>query len=358
MAKEMNDIMQWYSSEGLNTKDLSKASKADVEKFKKAQGLMTMWGYKINPTPEQLKEIADSLIFFRRNNYKPEIFDQYEGEEGAKLKRLQQAMVDWRLESAESSELLADEGEAMAKEIEGAFDWWRDNGKNFNPKTALPEHLFIAEKIKAFVDSWKPRGAQQNFTWKRSQKAAKEVSEAIDLWRDNGKTFGVESLKVSHKDRANLIKLHDSMLEWRRNSATNISEAEAEQTVKDMINAMNWWKKKGKDYDPIKERLDAVPALFQWMRGKSKEMDVDDVDDARADQMKTLFQSWGAKKNQKPKAVAKEIEDALSWWRNKKFSVDSKGLGPSDEAKMTKLESLIQKWADVKASNESPSDLH
>jgi hypothetical protein len=73
--------------------------------------------------------------------------------------------------------------------------------------------------------------------------------------------------------------------------------------------------------------------------------------------MKTLFQSWGAKKNQKPKAVAKEIEDALSWWRNKKFSVDSKGLGPSDEAKMMKLESLIQKWADVKASNESPSDL-
>jgi hypothetical protein len=32
------------------------------------------------------------------------------------------------------------------------------------------------------------------------------------------------------------------MLKWRRNNATNISEAEAEQTVKDMINAMKWWK--------------------------------------------------------------------------------------------------------------------
>jgi hypothetical protein len=126
--------------------------------------------------------------------------------------------------------------EQRAQDLEDALNWMRNKGDDDDANDPTGDFRKL--------ESWTPRGAQQNFTWKRSQKADKEISEAIDIWRDNGKPFGVESLKVSHKERATLIKLHDSMLEWRRNNATNISEAEAEQTVKDMINAMNWWKQK------------------------------------------------------------------------------------------------------------------
>jgi hypothetical protein len=133
--------------------------------------------------------------------------------------------------------------EQRAQDLEDALNWMRNKGDEEDANDPTGDFRKL--------DSLLPK--------KRSQKADKEISEAIDLWRDNGKTFGVESLKVSHKERATLSKLHDSMLEWRRNNATNISEAEAEQTVKDMINAMNWWKKKGKDHTSnIGTRIEAV----------------------------------------------------------------------------------------------------
>lgn len=53
------------------------------------------------------------------------------------------------------------------------------------------------------------------------------------------------------------------MLEWRRGYASNISEVEAEQYVKEMINVMNLWKKNGKDYDPMEESLEIIPANSQ-----------------------------------------------------------------------------------------------
>ena len=107
-------------------KNLDSAPNADVEKFQKAQGLLALWGKKVKATPEQLKEIADSLIYFRRNNYKPEILDQ-EGEEGEKFKKLEHAILNWRATSAESSEISPGEVEGIAKEIECALDWWHTN---------------------------------------------------------------------------------------------------------------------------------------------------------------------------------------------------------------------------------------
>jgi DNA-binding transcriptional MerR regulator len=164
MMQEMNGIMNWFRSEGNHITDLTKISKAGAQKFKKAQGLLTLWGYKIDPSHEQLKEIAGSLVFFRRNKYNPEIFDQYDGEEGAKFKRLQHAMVDWRLKNAESSELFPDKGTAIAREIRTSLVWWSKNGEDFNPKTARPADVFSAGKMKLLLDMWIPPDAEQTFT--------------------------------------------------------------------------------------------------------------------------------------------------------------------------------------------------
>jgi hypothetical protein len=68
MAVEMNDIMSWYMLEGFKVKDLKLASRSDVSKFKKVQGFLSLWGNRYNPSIEQLKQIADSLVVFRRIN--------------------------------------------------------------------------------------------------------------------------------------------------------------------------------------------------------------------------------------------------------------------------------------------------
>ena len=97
---------------------------------------MKLWGYRVDPSAEQLKEIADSLIVLRRNNYQTNIFDDLDNTEDDKLKKLQKAMIDWRLNSAESSEVSHDEAKAVLFEMENSLNWWRDNGKSFNPDTS------------------------------------------------------------------------------------------------------------------------------------------------------------------------------------------------------------------------------
>lgn len=252
-AQQIEDIMSWYRSDGIGIQDLDATSSGDVKKFRKAQGLMALWGKKVDPTQEQLKEIADSLIYFRRNDYKPEIFDEFEGEEGEKFKKLEHAILDWRSNSAECGEIFSSgEVESIANEIESALDWWRTNCEDDDiPDFSRPEDVFSAEKVKLLVDKWDPSDSESNMTWKRTKKQSKEIQDAISLWRDHGKTFDFESLNLKPSQRETLLKLNDVVHEWRRMNASNISKDSAEHTVKEMINAMNWWKKKGKDYDAI-----------------------------------------------------------------------------------------------------------
>ena len=69
----------------------------------------------------------------------------------------------------------------------------------------------------------------------------------MELWRDNGKTFDVESLNIKPSERGVLLKLRETMLECRRSNASNLSPVEAEQIVKAIINGMNWWEKKARN---------------------------------------------------------------------------------------------------------------
>eukprot|EP00980_Cylindrotheca_fusiformis_P013283 scaffold3375_cov153-Cylindrotheca_fusiformis.AAC.8 len=451
MAKEMDEVLSWYLEKGYKIEDLSKVSKGYNAKFKKAQGLLSLWGMKAEPTPEQLKEIAESLIYLRRNGYKPEIFDTADGEEGAKFRRLQQAMVDWRLRGAEADTITSDEGDAFAREIESALDWFAENGESFDVKTANKEQIFAVERVKKIIDSWKPREAGEVFSWSRSKKPSKEIKDAISLYRDTGKIFDVGSLNVKPTEREALLKLQDAMLEWRRNNATNISEVEAEQTVKEMISAMNWYKTKGKEYDAASDRLESVPAmvrhkqvsealdefhndlgssnvdfkhlsrreqnkvakeldeamgwwqrngkkvdtkeaekdaemfgqaqilgqlwqkanmsrkdieeasdevlkLINWMRKKSKSFDFDSVFDPKADMLQKLFQTWTGKKERNPKAVAKDVEDSISWWRNNNFSAETDSPIPADASKTEKLVGLVRKYADLKPNEDESAD--
>jgi hypothetical protein len=438
MALEMNNIMSWYLTDGNQIQELKAASKIDVSKFEKVQGLLTLWGCKVDPAPEQLKEIADSLIHFRRNHYKPEMFDQFEDEKGIKFQKLQQAMLDWRAIGAESSEFsLPGEGEAIAKEMEGALDWWRSNCEEENiPDFNRPADVYSGKKLKLIMEKWDPRVAESTMTWVRTKNLSKEIQDVIDLWRDHGNVFDVESLNIKPFQRKALLKLREIMLEWRRTNASNISEIQAEQTVKEMISAMNWWKKNGKEYDVIGESLNIVPTmmrhkmatdtltnwhndlgtpkteykylnakkvkqtakdlndamnwwkregnaleidqdikdaiefekakrlaqlwrktnmplkhkeqvvtevsdLFHWMRKKDKNFDLDNVKNKKVEDIRELFHVWGGKKDRKPKVVAREVEDALDWWRRNDFELDEDS-SPAEENKTQRLEDLAQ----------------
>jgi hypothetical protein len=261
----------------------------------------------------------------------------------------------------------------------------------------------------------------------------------------------MSSLKLSSKEKELLCKLQDAFLGWRRQNASRLDKTEAELTVKDMINAMNWWKKKGKDYDVVDERMESVPSILRhqiaadtlaewqrlddgvdkqgfkhlslkdqkkiaievgeslnwwerngknldiskdmedeenfakaqelakvwqkammsqgdrrkacddvtgtirWMRGQSKDFQLEDVSDPRSEELAKLFQVWGYTKNNKPKAVAKDMEDSIEWWRRNNFSVDLAGKIPADAEKVTKLDRLAQTWYDLK-NPEQPLD--
>jgi hypothetical protein len=332
-ARQIDDLMSWYRTNGLET-----ASTADVEKFRKVQGLLSLWGMKVNPSPEQLKEIADSLIYFRRNQYNPEIFDQCEGEEGEKFKKLEHAILNWRATGAENSEIFSQgEAESVAKEIQSALDWFHTSCEDDDiPEFSRPEDVYLVEKVKMLVDRWDPTDSETAMTWKRTAKQSKEIQDAINLWRDSGKTFDLESLNLKPSQREVLIKLKDMMYDWRRSNVGSVSEVSAEFTVKEMINAMNWWKKKGKDYDAIEESLNAVPAM---MRHK---MVIDALSDWHSDMgpSKHDFKHLSVKE---AKQAAKDLIENIIWWdrEGKNMNVDQ---DLEDAEEFEKAKRLAQLW--------------
>jgi len=443
LAQEINDIVSWYQSDGNQIQDLDAVSSVDVEKFKKVQGLLALWGIKVNPSPQQLKEVADSLIYFRRNHYKPEIFDKFEGDKGDKFKKLEQAILDWRATAAESTEIYSSgEVENISKEIEGGLDWLRTKFHEDDvPEFSLPEDVYYAEKVKFLMDKWDPRDAESIVTWARTKRISKEIQDAIDLWRDHGKVFDLELLNIQSSEREVLLKLRKTMLEWRRLNVSKVSEVEAEHTVKEMISAMNWWKNHGKEYDGTEESLNMVPSmmrhkivtdtlsdwhcdqgmpkkefghlspmeaeqaakdlqanmgwwdregkdlnveqdiedaeefekakrlaqlwqktnmprkhkdqavkevteLFNWMRKKSKSFDLDAVKNKKVKGIRNIFNVWGGKKNPNAKVVAREIEEALDWWRRNGYELDQ-DASPSEEEKMQRLEALAHRWREL-----------
>jgi hypothetical protein len=108
------------------------------------------------------------------------------------------------------------------------------------------------------------------------------------------------------------------------------------------------WKKAIMSQGDRRMACDDVTGTIRWMRGQSKDFHLEDVKDPRSEELAKLFQVWGYTKNTKPKAVAKDIEDSIEWWRRNNFSVDLAGKIPADAEKVTKLDRLAQTWYDLK----------
>jgi hypothetical protein len=174
-------------------------------------------------------------------------------------------------------------------------------------------------------------------TWKRTKKQAKEIKDAISIWRDHGKTLDFESLDLKPSQCEALLKLENIMHEWRRMNVSNISEESAEHTVKEMISAMNWWKKKGKDYDAIESSLNTVPAM------RRHKMVTDTLSDWNCD----LGASKKEFKHLSPKEAAKsckDLDESLRWWdrEGKNLNVDQDLEDAEDFEKANRLAQLWQ----------------
>jgi len=349
MAKEMDAILSWYLEKGCKIEDLSKVDDmSEKANLRKARDLMSTWGMKADPSPDQLKEIAESLIYLRRNKYNPEIFDKFDGEEGVKFQRLQEAMIDWRMKGAESDTITSDEGEALVRGIENAMDWWVANGENFDFETADKEQIFMAHMIKSTWDMWIRLGPEDTFTYKKSRAAVDKIKEVLALYRDSGKNFDVTSLKIKSGDKAYLLKLKDAMLQWRRGNATNISEVESEQTVKEMINAMNWWKKKGKDYDVVADRMETVPVI---LRHKEVSNSLEEFLEDFGAPGQTPFKCLSRKEQKK---VIDELDESISWWKRSGKKIDTT-QAEEDFEMFGKAHRLGQLWE--KAANMTEDEL-
>lgn len=62
--------MSWYRSDGSKITDFELSSEEDVVELQKIQNIFALWGYKVDPSSKKLKEIADTLIYIRRNQIK------------------------------------------------------------------------------------------------------------------------------------------------------------------------------------------------------------------------------------------------------------------------------------------------
>merc|ERR1711933_681633 len=185
---------------------------------------------------------------------------------------------------------------------------WRINCEDDDiPDFSRPKDVFSAEKVKLLVDKWDPSESETNLTWKRTKKQSKEILDAISLWRDHGKTFDLETLNLKPSQREILLKLNDAVHEWRRMNASNISKDSAEHTVKEMINAMNWWKKKGKDYDAIGSSLNTVPAM---MRHK---MVTDTISDWHGD-LGFSKKEFKYLSPEEATQACKDLDESMRWW--------------------------------------------
>lgn len=101
------------------------------------------------------------------------------------------------------------------------------------------------------------------------------------------------------------------------------------------------------------ESIEGINSLFNWMRKRNKNFDIDVVSDPKVDDICKLFTAWGGKKNRKSKLVAHEIEEALDWWSRNDYELDEEA-SPAKEEKMKRLESLAQCWYQLAYPDSTP----
>merc|ERR1719399_2123059 len=99
---------------------------------------------------------------------------------------------------------------------------------------------------------------------------------------------------------------------------------------------MNWWKKKGQDYDAIEDSLNTVPSM---MRNK---MVTDTLSDWHSDLgfSKTEFKNLSAKEAQK---AGNDLHESMLWWdrEGKNLNVDQ---DVQDAEEFKKAKCLAQLW--------------
>jgi hypothetical protein len=103
------------------------------------------------------------------------------------------------------------------------------------------------------------------------------------------------------------------------------------------------WQKTNMPREHKDQAVEEISNSFKWMRKKNKNFDLDAVQNKKVDDIRKIFNVWGGKKNRKTKVVAREIEDALDWWRRNDYELDD-DASPAEEEKMRRLETLAQYW--------------
>jgi hypothetical protein len=116
---------------------------------------------------------------------------------------------------------------------------------------------------------------------------------------------------------------------------------EAEETVKSMINAMNWWKKKGTEYDAIEESLGAVAAMMRHKLAKPTLSS--EILECLNTNSRPYLSAREANK------TAEELEDTMGWWqwKGKDIEVDS---AFEDEASFKMAQCLGHIWQNTNSS--------
>jgi hypothetical protein len=103
------------------------------------------------------------------------------------------------------------------------------------------------------------------------------------------------------------------------------------------------WHKSNMPRKDKEKTVKEITGLFNWVRKKNKNFDLEAVKNKKTEDIHKVFKAWGGKKNRNSKIVAREIDDALDWWRRNNFELDE-DPSPSEEEKMKRLENLAQKW--------------
>eukprot|EP00526_Cylindrotheca_closterium_P004198 CAMPEP_0113635072 /NCGR_PEP_ID=MMETSP0017_2-20120614/18273_1 /TAXON_ID=2856 /ORGANISM="Cylindrotheca closterium" /LENGTH=2343 /DNA_ID=CAMNT_0000545819 /DNA_START=71 /DNA_END=7102 /DNA_ORIENTATION=- /assembly_acc=CAM_ASM_000147 len=320
MAKEMDGVLTWYLDKGCKMKDFSKVKKSYQSKFLKACGLLSLWGRKVDPLPDRLKDIVELLLALEENNkYSSEIIDKYNGEEVARFQKIQDAVMDWKFKGLDAdSTAIAMNNEAVANDIEGVLDWWVANGENFRVETANEDEVYMARIAENILDVWIPHDSGEAFSFQGSKIAVEELKGALALYRN-----AFEEPEIVQELSQNMIKgdginsrqRNPAAMSWvRKGAGHEINDNSEPCDVEDPESEFNSCVPAVRSEE--EKRAQEMSSALDWLRRNDAELDIDD-DMSVALSVATFKKIDALMPRTGDDRAPTTMDDALDWMRSK-----------------------------------------
>jgi len=270
MAKEMNEILNWYMDKGYKITDLAKMKKSYKSKFQKVQSLLSLWVRKAGPLPDQRQnDIVKMLKSLEKSKYS--IVEKYDGEEVDRFRKLQEAIMNWKTNGSSSSLVSAEAAmdDATNSTIGGVLDWWVTNGEHFDFQTASEEEVNMAQVAKSVLDVWIPSDSRTTSSFRNAKLAVEEIKDGLAVigsGLEEPERLPDLTIEIDIKRQ----QRDPTPINWARDT-TNDSELLDSENQNSEFSGMV-----PKILSDEEKRAQEMSSALDWLRHNDTELDADD----------------------------------------------------------------------------------